>query len=207
MLPPKIKNTGIIILAAGESSRFGSPKQLLLINQKYLLQHIIDISVTSFAENIVLVLGAYSNDIKSLIELNNVHIIDNDNWKNGMSSSIICGLDEMLKIHPEVEKIMFLLCDQPYLNTSLINDIFSKQIDTGAEIVNCNYGSTFGPPVLFYKSLFPYLKLLKGNDGAKSILYQFPEKVSEIIFPKGTIDIDTQLDLQNLIQNDQNFSR
>lgn len=197
----KIVNSGIIILAAGESSRLGSPKQLLLFNKKYLLQHIIDISADSLAENIVLVLGAFSLDIKKLINFSNVQSIDNSNWQDGLSSSIVCGLNEMLKINPSVETIILVLCDQPYLSAYILNEIFTKHIETNAEIVNCNYGNAIGPPVLFYKSLFPKLKLLNGNEGAKSIIKQNFGKVSEVIFPEGNIDIDTISDYQKLKEN------
>lgn len=197
----KIVNSGIIILAAGESSRLGSPKQLLHFNKKYLLQHTIDISADSLAENIVLVLGAFSKDIKKLINFSNVQPIDNSNWQDGLSSSIICGLNEMLKINPSVETVILVLCDQPYLSAYTINEIFTKHIETNAEIVNCNYGNAIGPPVLFYKSLFPQLKLLNGNEGAKSIIKQNFEKVSDVIFPEGKIDIDTISDYQKLKEN------
>ncbi len=201
MLITKVVNTGIIILAAGESSRLGSPKQLLEFNNKYLLQYIIDISLASLTENVVLVLGAYENKIKTLLDLKNIKSIHNPNWKVGMSSSIQCGLEAILKINPDIETVVFVLCDQPYLSTTILNEIITKHLETGTEIVNCHYTDSFGPPVLFHKCLFKYLKLLKGNEGAIGVVKQFHEKVSHVNFPKGDSDIDTMSDYHKLLQN------
>ena len=199
MVKKKLTNTGIIILAAGQSARLGSPKQLLPINDKYLLQHILDITSASLAQNVVLVLGAFSDKIRSLVDISNVHAVDNIDWQSGLSTSIICGLDKILHIAPDTDNAIFVLCDQLYTSSAILNEIFKVHRKTGAEIVLSNYGEAFGPPVLFHKNMFPYLKLLKGNEGAKTIIKQFSEKVSEVHFPQGHIDIDTLTDYQNIL--------
>jgi molybdenum cofactor cytidylyltransferase len=192
-------NTSIVILAAGESSRLGQPKQLLRYNEKFLLQHIVDESCRSTADKILVVLGAFAVDIERCIDFGEVTVVHNQYWKTGMSTSIVSGLAEMLKINPLLESVIFVLCDQPQVTSELLNEILAKHFETGAEIVSCNYGNTSGPPVLFHKNLFQYLKELKGDVGAKSVMMRYSEKVSEVLFSEGRLDIDTLADYQKLL--------
>ncbi|MBC7884421.1 MAG: nucleotidyltransferase family protein [Saprospiraceae bacterium] len=201
MLHKISSTTGIIILAAGESSRLGSPKQLLDFKGKYLLQHIIDVAKDSLAAYMVLVLGAYAEEIEARLELNKVDVIHNGAWKEGLSSSIRCGLEAMVQTHPETETVLFLLCDQPFLTTSVINQIIAKYIESGKGIIASDYGQASGPPALFHKSMFAFLMQLNGNQGAKSIMLQFPEELAYADFPEGKIDIDTVSDYEIVKRN------
>jgi molybdenum cofactor cytidylyltransferase len=84
-----------------------------------------------------------------------------------------------------------MVCDQPHLTSSLLNEMVSSQKKTGKPIVAAEYEGVRGTPVLFHRTFFPELLLLKGDRGAGKILQQQPELVATVSFPLGAIDIDT----------------
>ena len=189
---------GIVILAAGSSSRLGNPKQLLEYGGKSLLQNAVDAAVNSNADEVVVVLGANADEISKGIDKSNVNTIINTEWKEGMASSVRNGLNELLFISPSTDAVIFMVCDQPHISSMVINELINTQSETGKPIVTCNYGEVIGPPALFYKSLFPELMLLKGDAGARKIIQQHSNDVATILFAKGNIDIDTNEDYEAL---------
>ena len=87
----------IIILAAGSSSRLGTPKQSLLYKQNSLLQHAVNQALASIAQNIIVVLGANDSAINESTNNARLTYIINYNWKEGMASSIRFGLNHLLQ--------------------------------------------------------------------------------------------------------------
>jgi len=195
---PSVNNIGIVILAAGSSSRLGKPKQLLPYDDKNLLQHAVEAAVYSNANSVILVLGANEDLISKEIDKMNAHIIENKEWEEGMGSSVRIGLNTLQKISPLAEAVIFMVCDQPYVSSSLLNDLIHTQKETGKSIVICNYGEATGPPALFHRSLFNELMQLKGDAGARKIIQQHSDEVATILFTKGKIDIDTKEDYEEL---------
>jgi molybdenum cofactor cytidylyltransferase len=194
---PKI---GIILLAAGVSSRLGSPKQLLDIQGKYLLQHVIDIIVNVQDSELLLVLGASGRAIEAKLETQNIPIVHNSEWSDGLASSIRMGVTTMLDIHPHTEAIILVLCDQPYVSVEIISELINAHTATQKLIVQCRYGEAVGPPTLFDKQMFPHLLALRGSEGAKTVVHQFADQVVNIDFPLGSLDIDTISDYKHLLQ-------
>ena len=194
----EINSCGIVVLAAGMSSRLGMPKQLLKYNGKTLLKHAVDEATNSNADTVIVILGANADLLLKEIDESKVRIVENKEWKEGMASSVRNGLNEALKISPTTDAVIFMVCDQPFVSSSLLNDLINKQKDTGMPILACDYGEAIGPPALFYKSLFPELMQLKGDAGAKKIIQKHNDEVATILFAKGKIDIDTTEDYEAL---------
>ena len=182
------------MLAAGSSSRLGKPKQLLQYHGKTLLKHTIDEAAGSLAGIVVVVLGAGTNLVSNEINGSQVKIIENKNWKEGMASSMRIGLNALLLNKPDIDAVIFMVCDQPFVTSSLLNDLIAKQRETQKSIVASNYGETIGPPALFHQSLFAELMELKGDVGARRIIQLHSDEVATVFFPDGKIDIDTQKD-------------
>ncbi|MEC3874370.1 nucleotidyltransferase family protein [Chryseobacterium salviniae] len=194
-----MKNTGIIVLAAGNSSRMGSPKQLLLYQGKTLLERITDTALEVFDPNqIVLVLGACHHEIASVIKNRNIHIVINENWESGMASSIQTGMKKLSVLFPEMERCFISVCDQPYLTSDLFSKMLQLQETSGKEIVVTKYADTLGVPVLFSKKYFKPLMELTGEQGAKKIIQQNMNDVEPFEFEKGAVDIDTPSDYNHL---------
>lgn len=182
---------GIIILAAGRSARLGSPKQLLLYADKNLLQHSIDIAVESPMKPVIVVLGSGIEEIERKIDHSGVIIAKNPDWESGMASSVVCGIKTLNKLHPDIESVILMVCDQPFVSAQLLNDLVRKHMESGSSIVASSYENTMGTPALFHKKHFPELVSLRGDTGARSLLKKYAETLQTIPFEKGGIDIDT----------------
>lgn len=189
--------TGIIILAAGESSRLGYPKQIAKYKDKTLLQLAIDAANGCDAHKRVLVLGANRDEIKKTFSGASIPNIPNPQYEKGMSSSLKIGLEYMLKFDAP-DQIIIMLCDQPFVDAKILNKLITMQEKEGKGIVACAYSKTIGVPILFGKAYFHELMELKGDEGAKKIAQAHEEDLVTISFPKGKIDIDTEEDLKDL---------
>jgi molybdenum cofactor cytidylyltransferase len=187
---------GIIILAAGESRRLGQPKQNLVFEGKTLLQRAIDIALDSGCSPVIVVLGANKEQV-SIQPHTKISILQNPDWPEGMASSIRLAIREM--IEQKAESTIIMLCDQPFVDADLLNAMLQKQKDTGKPIIACAYKGATGVPVLFNKSLFPDLLLLKGHEGARKILQDHANDIAKIPFENGGIDIDTMEDYERLV--------
>ena len=116
-----------------------------------------------------------------------------------MSSSINNGLKEVLQVNPEIEKCIFTVCDQPFVNHAIFENLIKESAKTGKGIVASSYAETLGTPVLFDKKYFSELLNLKGQEGAKKIINRFLDDTALVPFEKGNIDIDTEDDYNKLI--------
>ncbi len=190
---------GIIILSAGNSSRLGSPKQLLPYQHHTLLEHTLKAAKQTQFNPIVLVLGAYAEDILTKNTEQDINVIINESWELGISSSIALGVLKMHHLAPETTDIIIAVSDQPYISSSIFKALVEERSTSGKKIVASHYSQTMGTPVLLNKKYFDELLLLTGNTGAKPLLKKYPEDVATIPFELGNIDIDTQKDYDNLI--------
>ncbi|MBO9672250.1 MAG: nucleotidyltransferase family protein [Sphingobacteriaceae bacterium] len=191
--------TGIIILAAGSSSRLGRPKQLLDYKGKTLLQTVINEALETNCKPVIVVLGANAKEIASQHPHNQISIVINESWENGMASSIVAGLSTMIKTNSEIDSIIIAVADQAFIKMSNFNNLIEKHKETGKNIIASAYDETIGTPVLFKKDYFEALLALKGAEGAKKILKQYPQDLETVVFERGGTDIDTETDYNNLI--------
>lgn len=194
----QVKNCAVIILAAGKSSRLGSPKQLLVFQDQYLLQHGIDEAISSNASPVITVLGANHELIRSKIDHAGSIIVENTDWETGIASSIKTGLNEILSNHPKTDGIMLMVCDQPFADHKIINQLLKAQDKTKKGIICCSYDGTIGTPALFHKSFFDELFTLEGDTGAKKLMLKHKDDLFSVSFSDGSIDIDTPEDYKNL---------
>lgn len=193
-------DTGIIILAAGNSSRLGSPKQLLDFQGKTLLCRVIDTALDSPFRPIVTVLGASSHKIQIAHRSQEIHWVTNLEWELGMSSSIGAGVAGLLSIDNDLQHIIIAVCDQVHLTSGLLSSLKKKYEQSGKGIIASAYKGTLGTPVMFHSKYFKRLQALSGSCGAKTLIKLYPEDVESLEFKRGDIDIDTNLDYQNLLR-------
>jgi len=184
----------IIILAAGPSSRLGKPKQLLPFDNTTLLEHIIS-QATDVSSAVVVVLGANQNVIHEKIKNAPVRFVFNNDWEDGMSSSIHCGLTELLKTDSP-DAIIIMVSDQPFVTGHLLREMIDKYKQTNKPIVACSYERTLGVPVLFDKKFFGLLLEMDGQTGAKKIINDNLNLTESVYFHMGQIDIDTLADYE-----------
>src|SRR5687767_6894658 len=143
--------TGLIILAAGSSTRLGQPKQKLIYKGKSLLRHAVEEGLASDCSPIVVVLGFNEEALRPETDQGIVTVVVNADWEAGMSSSIKCGINELLKIEPEASGAIIMLCDQPFVDAEILNRLIAERSLSGKTIAACTYDETLGTPVLFGK--------------------------------------------------------
>jgi len=186
----------LIILAAGNSSRLGKPKQNLPYQNKTLLQHVIDEGSKANLYPIIVVEGSTKLQVSE-----NIYLVKNNNWDQGMGSSISTGISALLKIQPKTELLILTVCDQPFISAHLFKELIDKHMEKSTGIVASAYTETMGTPVLFSKKYYDDLLNLKGQEGAKRLIQNYQDDVSLVQFPQGNIDIDTLTDYTNLINS------
>ncbi len=191
---------GIVILAGGQSSRLGTPKQLLSYMGKSLLGHTIEVALSTNCGPVSVVLGSGSDIIRAAIEAFPVQIVENDGWEEGMGSSLRVGLHEMLKAQPGTDAIIFMVCDQPFVTKSVLLCLIREQLKTGKGITASGYLGKMGTPALIQKKYFVELMELHGDSGARKLLKEHEEDVAIIPFEEGLTDIDTRQDYERLLK-------
>lgn len=193
-----IHDIGIIILAAGASTRLGSPKQLVEYEGKTLIERISQTAVSTGSPTSV-VLGANSEKIISLIKDLDLVIVVNEEWEHGMSSSIACGLKDLKIRVPDLSAAVILLCDQPFVNKEIIQDLVKTHAQTGKNIIASSYGETIGTPALFARKMFGELSQLSGDRGAKGLINKYRNTdLALVSVPEAQFDIDTADDVARL---------
>jgi molybdenum cofactor cytidylyltransferase len=188
----------IIILAAGGSSRLGRPKQLLSYNNSTLVRHAVDEAVASGIGDVIVVLGADAERISADIKDKTAQKVTNRDWQEGIASSIRIGI-QTIDASQNISGILLMVCDQPYVDSSVLLSLITTHERTGKPIVACQYRDTAGTPVFFHQSYFDHLVKLQGDTGAKKIILNDPEKVELVPFFRGEIDIDSNDDYTNLL--------
>ena len=202
-----MRKIGAIILAAGESARFGQPKQLLPFRGKTLIRAVIDAAHEAGCAPVVVVIGSNSEKVQQELAHANVVKVENKNWQRGIGNSIRTGVQALIEQVPDVEAILLLVCDQPAVNGQFIEWLIATREATKKNIVASSYANTVGVPAIFDRSLFEELLALGDESGAKSIILQNPERVAQFAFPEGSIDIDTWEDWKALDETESSRSR
>ena len=199
-MPPLVaEDYGIVLLAAGKSSRLGQPKQFLVFENNSLVKRAARTAL-EITGKVVVVTGAFKEKVEEELSGLPIDVVYNKDYEEGIASSIRTGLSSLIKNFGDLKGVIFIVCDQPYLNSLLLNNLVDKSLDIGSTIVAASYAGTIGTPVLFTKKFFPMLLELKGDNGAKKIVKENISEVSTIHFPQGEIDIDTMGDYE-FIQN------
>jgi len=177
------------------------PKQLLPYRGTTLLAHCLKQAFQSEINNILLVLGAYADDINKVIEHpKNLSVLINSGWKEGMASSIRLGISNLLEKETPPETVLFMTCDQPFVTSAHLNHLYDTHISTGIQVVASRYSNSAGIPALFSKEIFDELLCLEGDAGAKKIIQKEPSRVSYVDCESGEIDIDTPPDWEIFIK-------
>ena len=200
-------STGIIILAAGASVRMNSPKQLLKFAGKTLLKIAAETAIESTYQPVIVVLGANFELTKTQIEDLPIEIVCNEDWQNGLSSSIKCGIGNLLKIAPNINACIIALADQPFVTASHLNLFAEKFQHSDNLIIAAEYNDTIGVPAIFAREVFNDFKEISGDKGAKVIIEKHSNRLTTINLPEAAFDIDTPQDFINLTKQNQYSER
>lgn len=190
-----------IILAAGGSTRFGKPKQLLLWNGQPIIRHVVIAAMNAGLSPIVVVVGSSGQDVARRISDLPLRIVNNPNWKQGLSSSIRAGLTSLTET---VGGVIFLQADQPQISHLLIKSLVELHQETLSAIIAPQINGQRGNPVLFDIKTFPDLFSLKEEMGGRVLFSNFPVRWVIWHDPNQLFDIDTPEDYQKFLKIFQN---
>lgn len=190
----KFNNLTVLILAAGQSTRLKESKQLLTFKNESLLK-IATKKAMILTSNILVVLGHNAdkciNEIKGL----NVEYKINNNYEEGMGSSLSFGISQISK----TQKVLVMLCDMPLLPISHLKNLIKKSNEVKDMIICSKYNKSIGVPCVFPKEYIYTLKKLKGHEGAKKLIKE-ENYISIELEDSLAIDIDTKEDYIKLIK-------
>lgn len=190
-----------IILAAGQCSRMGGIKQMLSFKGKTILQLVIDNSVASSLESVIVVLGHRADLIAPTIAGKGVTVTINEDYESGQSSSVKAGMRAL----PEgTDAVLFMLGDQPLVAPGTINQILEAYRTSGSPIVLPVFDGKRGNPVLFSRETFQRLNLLEGDSGARPLFEEYAGRIQQVQVddPYIHFDIDTEEDYRRLLELD-----
>ena len=184
--------TGIIILAAGTSKRFGGiAKQLLTINGTSLVRNAADIALAAdLGGPVVVVLGDRRVQVAPELDGLGVTLIDNPAFADGIASSVRIGLAGLFLMQPTINTFIVMPCDQPFLTPALLQQLVTVQQETGKGIVATRFAGQVHMPALFTRPYAEPLSMLTDDRAPKWVIIKHKTDLAEVGFEPAAIDLD-----------------
>jgi molybdenum cofactor cytidylyltransferase len=192
-----------IVLAAGGSSRFGESKQITVLRGETFVRRIVAATVEAGCAPVAVVVGEDATQIASELTGLAASIVMHPQWSIGLGSSITVGIQHLIDSAAELDAAILVACDQPFVNAAALRQLIQLHLTSGKPIVASAYADTLGIPALFDRSCFPDLLQLKGDNGAKGIIFSRQHDVAPFHFPAASIDIDTPADYQRFLSQNE----
>ncbi len=193
---PKI---AAVLLAAGASTRFGQPKQLLDWQGQSLVAHAADVAIAAGLDPVIVVLGNAAQEARATLGERPLQTVMNWRWQQGLSTSLHVGLTAL---PPDVDGAVFLQCDQPLVPPDLLRQLVARFGETNAPLVYPTADGHRSTPVLFSRTLFAELAAARGDEGGRSLAVRYAGQAAtvEVDDPTLLTDVDTPAEYQHLLQ-------
>lgn len=185
----------VIVLAAGASTRFGSPKQLVRIAGRPLIHRAIANAVELAGHAVTVVLGAHAAELTPLLRHSSASVIVNRDWSEGLGSSIRAAV---VRLSPSCEGALITLADQAAVTVDDLKRLAGTWRREPSRIVAARYDGRLGVPAVFPRADFAALAALRGDRGARDLLRRSRDRVIGVELANASIDIDTPEDLLRL---------
>jgi molybdenum cofactor cytidylyltransferase len=186
-----------VVLAAGESSRFGGQKLLAPLHGAPIIRWTVENVVASVVEDVVVVLGREAHTVREALAGLPVRCVVNERYREGLSTSLRAGIEALA---PGAAAALVALGDQPGVSAAVIDRLVDEFRRSGSPIVAPVYNDVRGNPVLFAASLFAELQAVRGDQGAREIIARHATRVAAVPFPQAMpADVDTPADHRALL--------
>ncbi len=186
-----------VILAAGESRRFGSPKQLLNWHGKPLIWHVARKALQAGLHPVIIVCGAEIDEIRRAVADLPVELIHNPNWAQGQGTSVKLGTEVA---RSQCGAILFLLADQPEISVPLIRSLINTHAQSLYPVTGPLVDGQRANPVLFDRLTFADLTALSGESGGRQLFSKFPVDWIPWHDALPLLDVDTPEDYARLLE-------
>jgi molybdenum cofactor cytidylyltransferase len=192
-----------IILAAGESRRFGRPKQLLDWKGQPFVRVVAKTALEAGLSPILVVTGANASSVEFAVKDLDLTVINNEDWKSGQGSSIRAAIKALvLDSSPKVGGAIFLLTDQPQVTTSILRALREKHAEALYPVVAPMVMDQRANPVLFDRATFSDLMTLEGDVGGRAIFHKHRVEYLPWHDDRLLLDVDTPEMYQRLIADE-----
>jgi CTP:molybdopterin cytidylyltransferase MocA len=180
-----------LILAAGSSRRMGSPKQLLLIAGRPMLEAVVVQANASKLDEVVVVLGAVADEIRPRVAFGRATVLVNPDHAAGMASSLKAGIASLA---PRVDRVVVMLGDQPDVSAAVLDQLLQLQETSGLPAAALSFDGLLHPPVVLESKLWGDLMSLQGDVGCRAVIRARPELVARLPVEgnlRHPVDVDT----------------
>jgi molybdenum cofactor cytidylyltransferase len=185
--------TAALILAAGQSSRLGQPKQLVQLGEHTLLRQTVLLALKAGAFPVFVVLAPPTAEAcRATLHGLSVVLIENPQPQEGMGSSLRVGMQALAQHTPHAQRVLLLVSDQPRLRLDNVQAL----LQAGGTVAAAEYSGRCGVPAVFARQHFAALAAVTGDQGARSVLKLLP--VTAVPMPEAAVDLDTPEDLAAL---------
>jgi len=194
---PQVKSVAAIILAGGYSMRMKQFKPLLPLGDSIVIEKTINVFKKSGVNDITVVIGYRANDLKAILEYMGVNWLYNQNYYEGMYSSVVAGV---ASLKANTDGVFLLPADMPFVKVETIEEMLRVYKSSKYEIIYPIYKERRGHPPLISASLFPAIKNWDGNGGLRALLAKYQTVATQVeVMDEGILnDMDTPEDYINL---------
>lgn len=176
----------------------GSPKQLVQVKGKPLLELVVGQACASKLDEVLVVLGAAANEIRTRVDLGRATVLINPDHAAGMASSLRAGL---ASLEGGVDRAVVILGDQPDVDAGLLNQLLELQETSGLPAAALSFNGLLHPPVVLKRELWGDLMALEGDIGCRAVIRARPELVARLPVAGALthpVDVDTPADYERL---------
>lgn len=181
-----------VVLAAGGSSRFGSPKQLVRVAGRPLMHTAVTRASEVTGNAVIVVLGSNAAEFAPLLRHSPGTVVVNHEWREGLGSSIRAGV---ARLPPTCNGVMLVLADQAAVTADDLRRLAGSWRKQPLYIAAALYSGTVGAPAIFPRGTLRELAGLRGDEGARTLLRRNADRLVRVPMPSAAIDVDTPEDL------------
>jgi molybdenum cofactor cytidylyltransferase len=179
----------------------GSPKQLLPLGGRPLLEVVLAQACASRLDEVLVVLGAHAEEIRRGVDFGRARTVINPDHATGMSSSLRLGL---ASIGDSMARAVVILGDQPDVTASVLDSLMDLQEASGLPAAALSFAGLLHPPVVLMRELWGDLMDLQGDVGCRAVIRARPEQVAKLsveVDHKHPVDLDTPEDYERVVRD------
>lgn len=189
------EETAVVLLAAGEGRRFGTLKQLALLDGEAMVRRVAS-TLLRLGHPLLVITGAGGDKVADALAGLTVTCVLNPDWRDGLGASLGAGIRAVRARFPAASAALVCLADHPLLDAQALRTMLDRHAQAPDRIIASDHAGMPGPPVLFPADCFPELSAWRGTEGAQAWLRRQGTRVERVRLD--VTDVDTPADLDRV---------